>query len=119
MKISSFPLPKIYGIPKLHKEGRSLRSVVLTIGFTTYQMAQFLTGVLENVVGKTEHHVKISFEFAQQITRMQIPEEHVLFSLYVNSVYKCSGMMESIEAWWSEVYEDRHTKFLACSNVGL
>ncbi|XP_062703746.1 uncharacterized protein LOC134286186 [Aedes albopictus] len=111
MKISSCNPPRIYGLPKLHKEGRPLRPVVSTIGSATYQMAQYLAGVLENVVGKTEHHVKNSFEFAKQITGMQIPEEHMLFSLDVKSLYTnvpVQYAMECIEARWSEVA--RYTK---------
>ncbi|XP_062713754.1 uncharacterized protein LOC134290604 [Aedes albopictus] len=125
MKISSCNPPRIYGLPKLHKEGRPLRPVVSTIGSATYQMAQYLAGVLENVVGKPEHHVKTSFEFAQQITGMQIPEEHMLFSLDVKSLYTnvpVQYAMECIEARWSEVA--RYTKidkrsFLDATRLGL
>lgn len=111
IKLSSSNPPRIYGLPKTHKEGRPLRPVVSTIGSATYNMAQFLSNILGNIVGKTEYHVKNSFEFAEQVTGMQIPEGHVLFSLDVKSLYTnvpVEYALECIEERWSEVRE--HTK---------
>lgn len=111
IKSSSSNPPRIYGLPKTHKQGRPLRPVVSTIGSATYSMAQFLSNILGNIVGKTEYHVKNSFEFAEEITGMQIPEEHVLFSLDVKSLYTnvpVEYAVQCIEERWSEV--EQHTK---------
>lgn len=41
--IESFPLtPRIYGLPKIHKEGAPLRPIVNTIGGPTYLLAKYL-----------------------------------------------------------------------------
>ncbi|XP_062704445.1 uncharacterized protein LOC134286788 [Aedes albopictus] len=106
IKMSSSNPPRIYGLPKVHKEGRPLRPVVSTVGSATYNMAQFLSNILGNIVGKTEYHVINSFEFAEEVTGMQVPEEHVLFSLDVKSLYTnvpVAYALECIEARWDEV----------------
>ncbi|XP_055527260.1 uncharacterized protein LOC129719869 [Wyeomyia smithii] len=111
IKSTSSNPPRIYGLPKIHKEGRPLRPFVSTIGSATFNMAQFLSSILGNIVGKTEHHVKNSFEFAQQVAGTQIPDEHVLFSLDVKSLYTnvpVQYALECIEERWSGVEE--HTK---------
>ncbi|XP_062716986.1 uncharacterized protein LOC134292157 [Aedes albopictus] len=98
--------PRIYGLPRVHKEGRPLRPVVSTVGSATYNMAQLLSNILGNIVGKTEYHVINSFEFAEEVTGMQVPEEHVLFSLDVKSLYTnvpVAYALECIEARWDEV----------------
>ncbi|XP_062699209.1 uncharacterized protein LOC134284408, partial [Aedes albopictus] len=61
---------------------------------------------LGNIVGKTGYHVINSFEFAEEVTGMQVPEEHVLFSLDVKSLYTnvpVAYALECIEARWDEV----------------
>ncbi|XP_055584728.1 uncharacterized protein LOC129737591 [Uranotaenia lowii] len=79
--------PRIYGLPKIHKPERPLRPVVSTIGSATYSVARYLTDILNNIVGKTEYHVKNSFVFAEDISKVRIPEGCVMFSLDVVSLY--------------------------------
>ena len=38
--------PRLYGLPKIHKEGVPLRPIVSNIGAPTYQLAKFLAGIL-------------------------------------------------------------------------
>nr|XP_029721835.1 uncharacterized protein LOC115263047 [Aedes albopictus] len=72
---------RIYGLPKIHKPSRPLRPVVSTIGTATYRMAQFLAEILGNVVGKTQYHVRNSFEFATEISHVTIPDGCIMYSL--------------------------------------
>ncbi|XP_058840132.1 uncharacterized protein LOC131695616 [Topomyia yanbarensis] len=110
IKISSCNPPRVYGLPKIHKQDRPLRPVVSTIGAATYNVAQFLSGVIGNIVGKTEYHIKNSFEFADQITGTQITEDVVLFSLDVTSLYTnvpVDFALDCLNERWEEV--EKHT----------
>ena len=49
--------PKFYGLPKVHKQGMSLRPIVSSIGAVTYQTAKELSKILKPLVGKSHHHV--------------------------------------------------------------
>jgi len=55
--------PRMYGLPKIHKEGIPLRPIVSNIGAPTYQLAKHLSGLLRQLTGKSAHHVKNSFHF--------------------------------------------------------
>ncbi|XP_055590194.1 uncharacterized protein LOC129742328 [Uranotaenia lowii] len=108
LKLFNCPPPRIYGLPKIHKEDRPLRPVVSTVGSATYRMAQFLANVLQNVVGKTEHHVRSSFDFASEITNIRVPEGYIIYSLDVVSLYTnvpVQNVYEIIEQKWREISE--------------
>jgi hypothetical protein len=51
--------PRLYGLPKIHKESVPLRPIVSNIGAPTYQLAKFLAGILSPLVGRSIHHVKL------------------------------------------------------------
>ncbi|XP_055588822.1 uncharacterized protein LOC129741142 [Uranotaenia lowii] len=104
------PPPRIYGLPKTHKGNRPLRPVVSTVGSAPYRLAQFLANILQKLVGKTEYHVRSSFDFAEEISKIQIPEGYVLFSLDVVSLYTnipVQDTYELIKRKWGEI--SRHT----------
>lgn len=110
LKDSSCNPPRIYGLPKIHKENRPLRPVVSTIGSATYNMARFLADVIGKVVGKTVFHVRNSFDFAEEITGVQTSEEEVLFSLDVVSLYTnvpVDYALRCLEERWPEI--EQHT----------
>ena len=44
-------VPRIYGLPKIHKDGVPIRPIVNTIGSPTYYLAKFLAKKLRSLVG--------------------------------------------------------------------
>jgi hypothetical protein len=64
--------PRLYGLPKIHKEGVPLRPIVSNIGAPTYQLAKFLAGVLSPLVGHSIHHVKNSTEFVHTLSPLRV-----------------------------------------------
>jgi hypothetical protein len=54
--------PRLYKLPKIHKEGVPLRPIVSTIGAPTYRLAQHLAGLLGAHIGGSPHHVRNSVE---------------------------------------------------------
>ncbi|XP_058816886.1 uncharacterized protein LOC131680184 [Topomyia yanbarensis] len=106
LKLYNCAPPRIYGLPKIHKENCPLRPVVSTIGSATYRMAQYLSGILNNLVGKTEYHVRNSFDFAEEISKIRVPEGCVLYSLDVVSLYTnvpVDKVYEYVEERWNEL----------------
>jgi hypothetical protein len=49
---------RLYGLPKVHKEGVPLRPIVNNTGAPTYQLAKHLTGLLDQLTGNSTYHVK-------------------------------------------------------------
>ena len=50
--------PRIYGLPKIHKDGIPQRPIVNTIGSPTYELAKFVAKRLGPVVGHMESFIK-------------------------------------------------------------
>ena len=71
LKTYNAVIPKIYGLPKLHKKGIPLRPIISNILAPTYKLSKYLANVLTNIIHKNEHYVKNSFELREFIKRKQ------------------------------------------------
>lgn len=96
--IESNPLtPRIYGLPKIHKEGAPLRSIVNTISGPTYLLAKFLAFKLKPLVSRTESFVKDSPSFINELKGIKLDPEDILVSFDVVSLYTCIPINEAME----------------------
>jgi len=60
-------IPRIYGLPKIHKEGAPLRPIVNTIGYPTYDLAKDVAKILRPLVGNIDSFIKDSHDFVNLI----------------------------------------------------
>ncbi|XP_046397683.1 uncharacterized protein LOC124164403 [Ischnura elegans] len=88
--------PRIYGLPKIHKEGVPLRPIVSAISSPTYNLAKYLTGILAPHVGVSEHHVKKSLEFVETIKEIRVDTTDILVSLDVVSLFTCVPLADTM-----------------------
>lgn len=65
-------MPRIYGSPKIHKEGVLLRPIVNTIGSSTYHLAKFLAKKIRPLSSNTSSYVEDSSSFGQWIKDQEI-----------------------------------------------
>lgn len=85
--IESNPLtPRIYGLPKIHKEGAPLRPIVNTIGGPTYLLAKFLAFKLKPLVRRMESFIKDSASFINELKGIKLDPEYILVSFDVVSL---------------------------------
>ncbi|XP_055523086.1 uncharacterized protein LOC129717253 [Wyeomyia smithii] len=71
-------------------------------------MAQYVAAILGKLVGKTEFHVRNSFDFAEEFSRVQVPDGYVMYSLDVVSLYTnvpVEEVYECVEERWGELQE--------------
>jgi len=104
-------LPKAYGLPKLHKENIPFRIIVSSIGTTLYSVADYLQKILHNSLPPSMGQVKNSFELFNRLLGMTIPENHLLISLDVRSLFTnipSELVLEAISNRW--VYIQNNTK---------
>ncbi|XP_053698903.1 uncharacterized protein LOC128745857 [Sabethes cyaneus] len=116
LKLFNCNPPRVYGLPKTHKEGRPLRIIVSTIGTATYRMAKYLSNILNHIVGKTPHHITNSFEFVNDIREQNLQPNTILFSLDVVSLFTnvpVDFALESVDQRWNEI--EQHTCIEKCS----
>ena len=88
--IESNPLtPRIYGLPKIHKDRAPLCPIVNTISGPTYLLAKFLANKLKPLVGRTNSFVKDSSSFVNELKDIKLDPEDRFVSFDVVSLYTC------------------------------
>jgi hypothetical protein len=78
--------PRLYGLPKIHKEDAPLKSIVSTFGVPTYQLAYYLAKQLGEHVGNFTRHVKNITKFINTIKSLRAGHEDILVSFDVASL---------------------------------
>ncbi|CAD6215400.1 GSCOCG00011185001-RA-CDS, partial [Cotesia congregata] len=80
--------PKLYGLRKTHKLGCVMRPVVSSIRSPCYKLAKFLHHVLmTSLSARFVFSTKNSFEFVKFINKIKIPDDYILASLDVVSLF--------------------------------
>lgn len=79
--------PKIYGLPKIHKKDRPLRPIVSCINSPTFQLSKYITSVLSNLNSSLKYNLKNSFELVEKIKEIKVPDNYMLISLDVTSLF--------------------------------
>lgn len=103
--------PRIYGLPKIHKDGIPLRPVVSYIGAPTYGTAGFLSDVLYHVVDKNKYYINNSYEVREMIKKVKVPDGYGFISLDVTALFTnipTNLVMKIIEDKWNQLAG--HTK---------
>lgn len=101
--------PKIYGLPKTHKENHPCRPVVSNIDSACYSMAQFLSGIIKNIVDK-DLNINNSYDFQKFISTKCVPHGHLMVSFDVVSLFtnvSIELVIKVIEKRWDKL--SRHT----------
>ncbi|XP_070547586.1 uncharacterized protein [Ptychodera flava] len=80
-------VPKLYGLPKIHKKDSPLRPIVSSIGGVMYSTAKYLATVIGPLAGKTEHHIINSTDFVQKIKGLEVPPGQKLISYDVSALF--------------------------------
>jgi hypothetical protein len=97
--------PRLYGLMKIHKEGVCLRPIVNSIGAPTYQLSQYLAGLLSQLTGNSAHHVKNSFKFVQILKSLRVQPEDLMVSFNMVSLFTNVLIVDSLELF-SHHFED-------------
>jgi hypothetical protein len=98
---------RLYGFPKILKEGVPLRLVVSNIGDPTYQLPKYLAGLLSQLTGNPTNHVKNSFRFIQILESLRLQPDDLMVGFDVVSLFTKVAITDTIERF-SYHFED-HT----------
>ena len=103
-------IPRLYGLPKVHKSGHPLRPILAMCGSPYHQTAQWLVEILEPVRKElSQYSLKDSFQFVDCVKDLNLSED-VMYSLDVCSLFTNVPLIETI---------DRLCKFVSDSNIQL
>jgi hypothetical protein len=89
--------PRLYSLPKIHKEKVPLCPVVNCIGSPTYLLAQHIIRDVGLLVGLSEHHIKISASFIQKLRAIGLQITNTLVSFDVVSLFTKAPMNDTLQ----------------------
>lgn len=79
--------PRIYGLPKIHKEGTPLRPICSSINSPSYGLCKYLCEILKNITKNSQYNVKDAIEFKSKIKNINIEDDETLISFDVVSLF--------------------------------
>ena len=80
-------IPRIYGLPRIHKIGCPLQPVVSSINSPTYFLSQQYAQMLKYSTNRLKSHIKNSYELKEELKNISIPDDHILVSIDTTSLY--------------------------------
>lgn len=100
-------LAKLYCLPKIHKTNVPLRPIVSCIGSATYNLSKFVSVILTDALAnRTDYNVKDTFFFVNSIQGARLPENYVLVSLDVVSLFTnipFDLIVQLLELHWEKI----------------
>ncbi|KAI0232255.1 hypothetical protein LSAT2_017403, partial [Lamellibrachia satsuma] len=110
-------VPRMYGSPKIHKEGVPLRPIVDYTQTIAYRVSRELANILQPLVGKTEHHTENSQELVKEMTKLRVEEGESFVSYDVVSLFTKTPIKEACEIIRKRLENDKTLKKRTNLNV--
>ena len=79
--------PRIYGLPKIHKNNMPLRPICSSINSPSYSLCKYVVNILNNLTKESRYNVKDAIEFKNKINDSYICDDEIMISLDVVSLF--------------------------------
>ena len=114
---TSAVLPKVYGLPKIHKTGTPLRPIVSSRGSITYGVAKELAHIIKPLVGQSPHHLKNTQHFIQQLQGKNLEPGEVITSFDVNTLFTSVPVKPAIQIVKQRLQQDNTLPQRPCMSI--
>ena len=94
---SACPLPRFYGLAKIHKKDVPVRPVISAVGTALYAASKYLASVLKPLVGRNGYAVANSKTFVREIAEIEVAADEEMVSFDVKSLYTSLPINRTIE----------------------
>lgn len=111
LKTTGAPLPKAYGLPKVHKKDIPFRLIVSATNSALYKLASFLNEIIKNSLLLTDYHATNSFELYDRLVGKRLRDSNIILSLDAVSLFTnvpTELALEGISKRWNFI--THHTK---------
>lgn len=96
--VSDPEVPKLYCLPKIHKQGDKMRQIVALLTAPCTKIAKWLVNELKQYPNFDSCAVKNSIEFAKLIQNLSIKEDEILVSFDVEALFPSIPIEEALTA---------------------
>jgi hypothetical protein len=87
VKIQNPQLPKLYGLPKIHKPEDNMRPIVSNINSPTYNFSKYLVKVFSSFKKFDSMSVKNNINLIEKLSNIKIKENEILISFDVVALF--------------------------------
>ena len=87
VKVQNPQLPKLYGLPKIHKPGDSMRPIVSNINAPTYNLAKYLVKTFSSFKKFESLSVKNNISLVEKLSNIEITKDNRLISFDVVALF--------------------------------
>lgn len=106
LKTDAATSPRIYGLPKIHKEGYPLRPICSSVNAPSSQLCKYITNILKKITANSPYNVRDSVQFRDKIKNLTIKDDERLCSFDVVSLFPSIPVdlaLKIIEDRWNEI----------------
>lgn len=79
--------PRIYGLPKIHKDGMPLRPICSSVNSPSFGLCKYIVNILKNLTKNSKYNVKDALDFKTKMDKTQLLDDEVLISFDVISLF--------------------------------
>ena len=94
----------LYGLPKVHKTSQPLRPIMAAYNTATFKLSTFLVPLLSHLTTNT-YTVKNSYELANSLSKLDIPDNYYMCSFDVQSLFTNIPLNETIDIILKLLYD--------------
>lgn len=102
--------PRLYGVPKIHKEDFPLRPICSFVNSPSYELCRYITNILKRITEDSKYNVKDSLQFKGKIKEQRIQNCEKLVSFDVVNLFPSIPVdlaLHIIEEKWDRI--EQHT----------
>ncbi len=103
---SATQIPRMYGQPKIHKEGNPLREIVDSNGSIFKNIDKHIANIIKPLAGNTEYHVRNTKHFVDSVKDIHVADNEILVSYDVTALYPSVPQDEAIELIYQKLKAD-------------
>lgn len=78
LKCNNGLAPRLYGLPKTHKNNCPMRPVTSFIGSPIYNLTQFMSKILNKTIGEASTYTRDTWHYIETLKTVHIPDNYTL-----------------------------------------